>query len=138
MIKKGISLICLLVFFTGCSSREKDIVGLWRTDSISNYVNGFSFTNNTKDAHWSYFDYRADGTLFERRKGEYRKSRYQLASADSLFYTDSTGKVLSGYKILDLNDKIMVLKMSQKPYLSGKNQELYEIRYFSKAVPKGK
>ncbi|MCE7069341.1 hypothetical protein LZG74_03455 [Dyadobacter sp. CY327] len=138
MIKKGISLICLLVFFTGCSSREKDIVGLWRTDSISNYVNGFSFTNNTKDAHWSYFDYRADGTLFERRKGEYRKSRYQLGSADSLFYTDSTGKILSGYKILDLNEKIMVLKMSQKPYLSGKNQELYEIRYFSKAVPKGK
>ena len=131
-------MICLLVFFTGCSSRKKDIVGLWRTDSISNYVNGFSFTNNTKDAHWSYFDYRADGTLFERRKGEYRKSRYQLASADSLFYTDSTGKVLSGYKILDLNDNTMVLKMSQKPYLSGKNQELYEIRYFSKAVPKGK
>ena len=138
MIKKAILFIGLLVFFTGCSSREKDIVGLWRTDSISNYVNGFSFTNNTKDAHWSYFDYRADGTLFERRKGEYRKSRYRLASADSLCYTDSTGKILSGYKILDLNDKIMVLKMSQKPYLSGKNQELYEIRYFSKAVPKGK
>lgn len=130
-------MICLLVFFTGCSSREKDIVGLWRTDSISNYVNGFSFTNNTKDAHWSYFDYRADGTLFERRKGEYRKSRYHFASADSLVYTDSTGKVLTGYKILDLKEKIMVLKMSQKPYLSGKNQELYEIRYFSKAVPKG-
>ncbi|MCF0061510.1 hypothetical protein MUK70_19940 [Dyadobacter chenwenxiniae] len=137
MINKGFLLICLLVFSTGCSSREKDIVGLWRTDSISNYVNGFSFTNNTKDAHWSYFDYRADGTLFERRKGEYRKSRYQLVSADSLLYTDSTGKMLTGYKILDLNDKIMVLKMSQKPYLSGKNQELYEIRYFSKAVPKG-
>jgi len=138
LINKGFSLICLLVFFTGCSSRKKDIVGLWRTDSISKYVNGFSFTNNTKDAHWSYFDYRADGTLFERRKGEYRKSRYRLVSADSLVYTDSTGKVLTGYKILDLNDNIMVLKMAQKPYLSGKNQELYEIRYFSKAVPKGK
>ncbi|WP_082216937.1 hypothetical protein [Dyadobacter psychrophilus] len=138
MIKKELLLICLLVFFTGCSSREKDIVGLWRTDSIANYVNGFSFTNNTKDAHWSYFDYRADGTLFQRRKGEYRKSRYKLVSADSLVYTDSTGKVVNGYKILDLNDQTMVLKKSQKPYFSGKNQELYEIRYFSKAVPKGK
>jgi len=136
LIKKAILFIGLLVFFTGCSSREKDIVGLWRTDSIANYVNGFSFTNNTKDAHWSYFDYRADGTLFQRRKGEYRKSRYKLMSADSLVYTDSTGKVVNGYKIIDLNARTMVLKKSQKPYFSGKNQELYEIRYFSKAVPK--
>jgi hypothetical protein len=92
--------------------------------------------NNTRDAHWSYFDYRADGTLYQRRKGEYRKSHYKLASADSLLYTDSTGKVLNGYKILDLTDKNMVLQKAQKPYLPGKNQELYEIRYFSKSVPK--
>jgi hypothetical protein len=131
-------LITLIVTFqlTSCASREEDIVGLWRTDSITNYVNGFSFTNNTKDAHWSYFEYRKDGSLFERRKGEYRKSSYKLIAPDSLVYLDSAGKVINGYKILDLNAKSLVLKKTKAPYMSGKNQELYEIRYFSKAVPK--
>jgi hypothetical protein len=138
LLKKLTLLIALNVLFASCSSREKDIQGLWRTDSISNYVNGFSFTNNSKDAHWSYFDYRADGTLFERRKGEYRKSRYQLISADSLVYLDSTAKVVNGYQILELKARKLVLKKSQKPYFSGKNQELYEVRYFSKVTPGGK
>ncbi|TLV00636.1 hypothetical protein [Dyadobacter luticola] len=135
-MKKSITLLMFLnVFFAGCSSREKDIQGLWRTDSISNFANGFSFTNDTKDAHWSYFDYRADGTLFERRKGEYRKSKYKFVSADSLVYLDSTGKVANGYKILKLDSRNLILKKEQKPYFSGKNQHLYEIRYFSKADP---
>ncbi|WP_439559587.1 lipoprotein [Dyadobacter sp.] len=137
-MKKPLILLAFALLLTGCSSHEKDIVGLWRTDSISNYVNGFSFTNNTKDAHWSYFEYKKDGSLFERRKGEYRKSAYKLISADSLVYLDSTGTVTNGYQILELNERSLVLKKAQAPYLSGKNQELYEIRYFSKATPGNK
>ncbi|WP_051664083.1 hypothetical protein [Dyadobacter crusticola] len=137
-MKKLLIILAFPFMLTGCASHEEDIVGLWRTDSISNYVNGFSFTNNTKDAHWSYFEYRKDGSLFERRKGEYRKSAYKLISSDSLVYLDSTGKVMNGYQILHLDKKSLVLKKAQAPYLSGKNQELYEIRYFSKAAPDNK
>ncbi|MCE7061711.1 hypothetical protein [Dyadobacter sp. CY343] len=135
-MKKSLTILAFSWILSGCSSHEEAIVGLWRTDSISNYVNGFSFTNDTKDAHWSYFEYRRDGSLFERRKGEYRKSAYKLISKDSLVYLDSTGKVINGYQILNLNERSLVLKKAQAPYLSGKNQELYQIRYFSKASPK--
>ncbi len=87
------------------------------------------------DAHWSYFEYKADSLVFERRKDEFRKSYYKLIKPDSLFYCDSTGYILNKYQILHLDSKKMVLKKSQKPYLAGKNQELYEIRYFSKVSP---
>lgn len=56
-------------------------------------------------------------------------------SKDSLAYLDSTGKVVNGYQILSLNSRSMILKKTHKPYFSGKNQELYELRYFSKVAP---
>ncbi len=86
------------------------------------------------DEHWSYFEYKPDGSVFERRGKEFRKSYYKLTGADSLTYSDSTGYALNQYQILHLDEKILVLKKSQKPYLAGKNQELYEIRYFSKTT----
>lgn len=121
-----------MISFIQCNSKEKNITGLWRTDSISNYVNGFSFTNNTIDEHWSYFEYKTDGSMFERRKKEFRKSYYKFISKDSLAYSDSTGYVLNKFRILQLDSKNLVLKKAQNPYMSGKNQQLYEIRYFSK------
>ncbi|NIJ51406.1 hypothetical protein [Dyadobacter arcticus] len=135
MVKKLPQALLLIFILSQCKSEEEQIYGLWRTDSISNFVNGFSFTNNVKDSHWSYFDYRPDGILFERRKGEFRKSHYKLMSKDSLAYLDSTGKVVNGYQILSLNSRSMILKKTHKPYFSGKNQELYELRYFSKVAP---
>ncbi len=122
----------LTTLLAGCKSNEKNIQGLWRTDSITNYVNGFSFTNDTFDAHWSYFEYKPDGSLFERRKDEFRKSYYKIVQPDSLVYADSTGQTLSKYQILRLDSKQLVLKKNRSPYLAGKNQELYEIRYFSR------
>src|SRR4051812_47036569 len=100
IVKKLILPFVVISFLSACNSHEnaleKDIHGMWRTDSISNFVNGFSFTNDTKDAHWSYFEYKPDGSLYERRKGEYRKSAYKLVAKDSLVYMDSTGKVNNG------------------------------------------
>lgn len=131
-MKKVLIAFILVFLLTKCNSREKDIQGLWRTDSMTNYVNGRSFTNNTMDEHWSYFEYKPDGSVFERRGKEFRKSHYKLTNADSLVYSDSTGYILNQYQILHLDSKILILKKSKKPYLAGKNQELYEIRYFSK------
>ena len=119
---------------TSCNTptRERELEGVWRTDSISNFVNGFSFTNNTFDEHWSTFEYGADGVMTERKKEKFKTYRYQLPTADSLVYTDSTGHRLSGFQIVKLSDEHLILKKAQKPYLPGKNQELYEVRFFTK------
>lgn len=131
-MKKVLAIFCLFLLTQCKPSEQQDIQGLWRTDSISNYVNGFTYTLNTFDEHWSKFEYTADGKLFERRKDEFRQSAYKFITPDSLIYADSTGKFLSGYKILKLNEKNLILKKIQKPYLPGKNQTLYETRFFSK------
>lgn len=125
----------LVSLLTQCVSREKNIQGTWRTDSISTFVNGFTHTNDSQDEHWSHFEYNSKGEVFERKKAEFRKYKYKILAADSLVYLDSAGIFLSGYKILKLDDKQLVLKKIQKPYLSGKNQTLYEIRFFSKILP---
>ncbi|GGM88547.1 hypothetical protein GCM10010967_21520 [Dyadobacter beijingensis] len=127
-------LLIVLLFSSvfSCRTREQELQGVWRTDSISNFVNGFSFTNNTFDEHWSTFEYGADGVMTERKKEKFKTYRYQLPSSDSLVYTDSTGQRLSGFQIVKLSDEHLILKKAQKPYLPGKNQELYEVRFFTK------
>ena len=127
-----ILLVAFLIFLASCQSRERALQGTWQTDSIRNFVNGFSFTNNTFDEHWSTFEYAADGVMKERKKERFKTYRYQLPTSDSLVYLDSTGHRLSGFQILKLSDEQLILKKSQKPYLPGKNQELYEVRFFSK------
>ena len=87
------------------------------------------------DAHWSYFEYKDDKSVFERRDDEFRKSYYKMLDKNILVYSDSIGRVLTRYLILHLDSKNLVLKKSQSPYLPGKNQDLYEIRYFTKISP---
>ncbi|HWV29101.1 MAG TPA: hypothetical protein VN038_05590 [Dyadobacter sp.] len=120
------------ILLTSCQTRQHALEGVWRTDSIRNFVNGFSFTNNAFDEHWSTFEYGANGVMTERKKEKFKTYRYQLPTADSLVYTDSTGHRLSGFQIVKLSDEHLILKKAQKPYLPGKNQELYEIRFFTK------
>ena len=131
-VKKIFAAILLISILTRCASKEKQIQGTWKTDSISNFVNGFSHTNNSQDEHWSNFEYNDKQEVFERRKAEFRKYNYKLISRDSLVYLDSAGNFLNGYEILKLDENQLILKKDQKPYLPGKNQKLYEIRFFSK------
>lgn len=135
-MKQILILLTLLTGLTRCNVpvylQEKDLEGVWRTDSMSNFVNGFSFTNNTFDEHWSTFEYQPEGILLERKKEKFRKYRYNLPTSDSLVYADSSGQKLSSFQILKLTDKQLVLKKAQKPYLPGKNQELFEVRFFTK------
>lgn len=131
-MKKVVIVFLFISTLMRCASKEKQIQGTWKTDSILNFVNGFSHTNDSQDEHWSHFEYTKDGAVFERRKQEFRKYYYKLLKSDSLVYLDSAGSFLNGYKILKLDNDQLVLKKIQKPYLPGKNQELYEIRFFSK------
>lgn len=134
-MKKAFTAILLISLLTQCTSKEKQIQGTWKTDSIANFVNGFSHTNNSQDEHWSNFEYNDKNEVFERRKAEFRQYNYRLVSSDSLVYLDSAGSFLNGYKILKLTEDQLILKKDQKPYLPGKNQKLYEIRFFSRILP---
>lgn len=127
-----LTILVLIVLIASCKTRERRLEGAWRTDSISNFVNGFSFTNNTFDEHWSTFEYGPGGVMTERKKEKFKTYHYLLPTADSLVYTDSTGQRLSGFQIVKLSEDQLILKKAQKPYLPGKNQELYEVRFFSK------
>jgi len=127
-----LTMILPALLLASCHTREHELTGVWRTDSIRNFVNGFSFTNNTFDEHWSTFEYGANGVMTERKKEKFKTYRYQLPTADSLVYTDSSGHRLSGFQIVKLSDEQLILKKAQKPYLPGKNQELYEVRFFTK------
>ena len=135
-MKKGIIPVLLIACLSICSacqdSKKEAILGIWRTDSISSFVNGYHRTNNVFDEHWSYFEYQKDGSVFERRKKEFREYHYQFFAPDSLAYSDSTNATITKYQILHLDPKQLVLKKHQNPFLPGNNQELYEIRYFSK------
>ncbi|MFD1143135.1 hypothetical protein ACFQ4C_18555 [Larkinella insperata] len=131
-MKAFFRMLALLLAVSGCQSPEQKLVGVWKTDSIFNYVNGFTETLNVPDEHWPLFEYSEDGVLTEHKFGQQRALKYQLVSADSLVYTDSAGTVLSGFSVLKLDREKLVLKKTHKPFLSGKNQQLYEIRFFTK------
>ncbi|MEO6287901.1 MAG: hypothetical protein ABIN80_17845 [Dyadobacter sp.] len=135
-MKKNLFTLLLIAGLCRCNvptnMKERNLEGVWRTDSINNFVNGFSFTNNTFDEHWSTFEYTEDGFLIERKKDKAKTYRYTLPTSDSLVYADSLGKKLSGFQILKLTSDQLILKKAQKPYLPGKNQELFEVRFFSK------
>ncbi|PWJ57362.1 hypothetical protein CLV98_10769 [Dyadobacter jejuensis] len=125
--------VLLFIACNGCRpNRHAAIAGTWQTDSISTFVNGLTRTNNVFDAHWSLFEYRADGTVLERRKQQFRTYNYHFVSQDTLAYQDSTGTTIGTYQILKLDEERLVLKKNQKSFLPGANQELYEVRYFSK------
>ena len=53
-MKKVIVAFLLISVLARCVSKEKQIVGTWKTDSISNFVNGFTHTNDSQDEHWSH------------------------------------------------------------------------------------
>ncbi len=133
-------IVLLLIGFCQCNTpvfiRERNLVGVWKTDSITNYVNGFTQVSNTPDIHWPLYRYDANGQLTESRFTQHRTFGYKLVTSDSLIYTDSFGAFMSGFKVLELDDEKLVLKRMHKPFLPGKNQHLYEIRFFSK-IPAG-
>jgi hypothetical protein len=139
-LKRIVPILLLIIGLSRCNipvyMQEKELEGVWRTDSINNFVNGFSFTNNTFDEHWSTFEYGAEGILTERKREKHKTYHYKLPSRDSLVYADSTGHQLSGFQILKLTNSQLILKKAQKPYLPGKNQELFEVRFFTK-IPSG-
>lgn len=132
--------IPLLLFLSGfigvcCTQQPSDrkelIVGSWKTDSVYTFYNGFGFTR--KDMEETPLQhYQADGKLKMTRDDESRFFFYSMPTTDSLIQETLDKKNLGHFKILLLDENSLILKITKTPLFSGKNQERFEVRYFSR------
>jgi hypothetical protein len=113
---------------------EADLKGVWKTDSIYRYTNGFVEKKAVIGGEDNIiYDYDGSGTMTMRKEAEGRPVRYRIIDGDSLQYVGKTGTVLSSFRILALEPGKLVLRKIQEPLFSGKNQLIYEVRQFSPA-----
>lgn len=122
--------VCFGLYACSSAAVQQKIIGAWRVDSIYDYYNGFDFMN--KHPHpVEVFRYRADSTVLHEGMGE--QLLFQYYCNDSiLFFNDMNGNPVSEYIILHIDKNRMVLRKNKLPLFPGKNQEKYEVRYFSK------
>ncbi len=128
--------LLVTLLLVGCQSKvrvtEADLKGIWKTDSIYRYTNGFTERKAVQnDADNIIYDYDGTGTMTMRKEAEARPVRYRVINGDSLQYIGKSGTVLSSFRILAFEPGKLVLRKMQEPLFSGKNQLVYEVRLFS-------
>ncbi|MBX3255520.1 MAG: hypothetical protein KF862_15370 [Chitinophagaceae bacterium] len=132
--------ICTLLTLTLQQCKRADVRSAitgttWQTDSIYDYYNGFGYMNRTPYPK-EIFRYRKDSIA--THEGMDRELLFYYSTTDtSIVLRDMQGNLVSDFKILQLTDKNMVLKKNRDFIFPGKNQERYEIRYFSKLDGQG-
>lgn len=104
--------------------------GTWKVDSVYSFYNGFA--NIEKDVMGlEEYTYLPDGTVNVTWRGSTRSWKYQLVGSDSLVYFEGQHEV-SRFNILSIEERRLVLRKDLKPIFKGKDQDRYEIRFFSK------
>jgi hypothetical protein len=125
--------VFLAIVLVACndSDRRTLIQGSWKKDSVYTYYNGYGLT--FRDMEESPIQhYQPNGRLRMTRDQESRYFLYSLPSGDSLIQQTLDQKNLGRFLILTLDDGHLALKKSSSPIFPGKNQEKYEIQYFSR------
>lgn len=112
---------------------EALILGSWKVDSVYAYYNGFDYWEYEEGADWAVYEYTPDGYMKEIKFGTYRPYRYQL-SGDTLFWVAEQEPEAGQFQILALQPDYMVLRKEKAPLFSGRSQQRYEIRFFSKVA----
>jgi hypothetical protein len=131
---KIILLAITTILLCQCQPEEIDVAhlkGEWQTDSIYSYQNGYEFTI-AEGENWGTYQYKDFGKIAEKKLGGSREYLYEVIGNDSLIYKNPDNTPIAGFVILKLSANQLVLKKERKPTFSGRNQEIYEIRYFSK------
>ena len=127
----------VLVLISACTARDQhnEIAGTWKIDSVYTYYNGFG-SMETTIVDLEQYTYLPDGTVDVSWSGTTRSMQYDLSARDTLKYYENKIEV-SRYVILKLASNRMVLRKEKAPLFSGKGQQRYEIRYFSRLQPSG-
>lgn len=132
--------ICILLTLTTQHCKRTNVHSAitgtsWQTDSIYDYYNGFGYMNRNPYPK-EVFRYRKDSIA--THEGMSRELLFYYSTTDtSIVLRDMQGNLVSDFKILQLTDRNMVLKKNRDFIFPGKNQERYEIRYFSKLEDQG-
>lgn len=111
--------------------KTEHLLGEWQVDSLFRYYNGF--TQRIHDGH-KRASYRfLPGNKVREQKGQdYREYVYEWRAPDSLLYIAPDGQRIGAYQVLLLKADRLIMKKKQPVVFEGKQQERYEIRYFSK------
>jgi len=128
-VKSNMLLICLTLFLIQC--RDRNIHGLqgsWKVDSVYSFYNGFDMTSPGQEP---LYHFQPDGRLRMTKDKEFRYFVYKVHN-DSLTYMTLDDKIVDALLIMEVNDQHLVLKKDKSLLFKGRNQERYEIKYFSK------
>lgn len=130
---KFCTLFVLVLISSNCTpDPEKLLLGSWQVDSVYSYYNGFGYWEYEEGIDWATYEYTPDGKMKEIKFGTYRPYRYRLSN-DTLLWISDNEPQAGWFEILELRQDYLVLKRDKAPLFSGKAQERYEIRFFSRA-----
>lgn len=122
------------LLWMGCRQRvEARLTGHWRIDSVYDYNNGFTFTNRNPYPREEY-EYRNNHTVVRKGMGE--QLEYTYTCKDSVLrLINSAGSAAGEFIILYLDRNLLALKINKQPLFTGKNQQWYEVLYFTRIDP---
>ena len=127
--------LLLIPFLLACQSaplvEPEHLIGEWKADSLYSFENGFEFMHTYLDTGPSYI-YSKTGKVSEEKNGLKRELLYEIRGINSLMLKTPNDSVMARYQIVELSKTYMALKKNRKPWLAGKNQEMYNILYLSK------
>jgi hypothetical protein len=122
-------LICLTLMLIQCRDRDiHDLQGSWRVDSVYSFYNGFDMTSPGQEP---LYHFQPDGRLRMTKDKEFRYFVYKVHN-DSLTYMTLDDKIVDALLIMEVNDQHLILKKDKSLLFKGRNQQRYEIKYFSK------
>ena len=132
-------LVLIIGVFLSCwgcaySPKEETIIGAWKVDSTFTYYNGFTYVERESGSDWATYVYEENGIMKEIKYGSFQSYHFDWTSKDSIKLQPTIGGDPFYFKVMGLNADRMALKKSKAPIFSGKNQERYEIRYFSRTT----
>ncbi len=131
---KAFPILCIslsLVAFSCQPPPQELILGSWKVDSVYAYYNGFDYWEYKEGADWAAYEYTADGQMKEVKFDTYRPYQYRIAE-DTLFWIAQQEPNSGAFQILELRPDYMVLRKDKAPIFSGRRQDRYEIRFFSR------
>jgi hypothetical protein len=122
--------ISILVLFSCKSSSEINLEGAWRLDSVYDYYNGFAYTNKTPYPAEVHV-YNPDSSFLRKGMGHQSKYVYEVKK-NLLLLKDTTGVPGAKLTIIRIDSTQLALKKEKPAAFPGKNQEHFEIRFFTR------
>ena len=131
-MKFALNVLILVILVTGCKQAidPVELIGTWKKDSVYRYYNGYGYTTSDFDEE-PLHEYLPDQVLKMKLKNEERFFAYEI-SGDSIFHLNNKTRRTDRFYVLKLNDERLVLRKKLMPVFPGKNQEHFEVQYFSR------